>query len=138
MQLPVSSSLFYVVFMSNVFLVFRCSRYFGCFLAINQDQMWGIISRRIAHQSAILDVDDVIAAISSELTKPTIKDWVGSRTRISVKKLDATRSWRSHLPGTGVRLEGGLLKDESGNHLFLCMQRRGHACPICSIILSTC
>jgi len=71
------------------------------------------------------DPSDVIAAISSELSKATIKDWVGGGTQISVKKLDATRSWRSHLPGTGVKLEGGLLKDDAGNHLFLCMQRRG-------------
>ena len=40
-------------------------------------------------------------------------------------QLNANNSPRSHLPGVGIKLEGGLLKDESGNHLFLCMQRRG-------------
>ena len=94
-------------------------------LPSSQDQLWGIISRRVANESGLLDPDDVISTISSELSKPTIKDWIGNRTRVSVKKLNATRSWRSHLPGVGIKLEGGLLKDESGNHLFLCMQRRG-------------
>jgi hypothetical protein len=87
--------------------------------------LWGIISRRVANESGLLDPEDVISTISSELSKPTIKDWIGARTRVSVKKLNVTRSWRSHLPEAGVKLEGGLLKDESGNHLFLCMQRRG-------------
>ena len=108
-------------------VLFKCD----CFdddllsLTLNPDQLWGIIARRVGKESGILDPDDVISAISSELTKPSIRDWVGNQTRISVKKLDCTRPWRSHLPSTGVKLEGGLLRDGSGNHLFLSMQRRG-------------
>ena len=64
-------------------------------------------------------------AIQSELTKPTVKDWVGIQTRVEVKKMNATHSWRAHLPATGIKLEGGLLRDDEGNHMFLCMQRRG-------------
>lgn len=95
------------------------------FSANHLDQLWGILSRWIAHESGLLDPGDVMTAISSELSKPTMKDWIGHQTQVSVQKLDATRSWRSLLPGTGVKLEGGLLKDGTGNHLFLCMQRRG-------------
>ena len=65
------------------------------------------------------------AAIAHELSKPSIKDWIGPSTQVSVRKLNATRDWRNHLPSLGVKLEGGLLKDEDGNHLFLAMRRRG-------------
>ena len=65
------------------------------------------------------------AAIAHELSKPSIKDWIGPSTQVSVRKPNATRDWRNHLPSLGVKLEGGLLKDEDGNHLFLAMRRRG-------------
>lgn len=81
----------------------------------------------MANESGILDPDDCINAVRSELEKPTIKEWIGGSTRVSVQKLDATRAWRTQMPKTGVRLEGGLLKDDTGNHLFMCMQRRGQA-----------
>ena len=87
--------------------------------------MWGIISRRVGHQQQIQDVDDVMDAIRDELTKPTMRDWVGPNTVINVCKLDATRGWRDHIPSLGVKLEGGLLRDDEGNHMFLSMLRRG-------------
>lgn len=79
----------------------------------------------MAHESSIQSDADVVSIIQDELTKPTIKDWLGSGTRVAVRKLDSTRDWRNHLPALGVKLEGGLLKDDTGNHLFLSMQRRG-------------
>lgn len=63
--------------------------------------------------------------VLDELCKPSIKNWVGASSRIKVEKLDATRDWRAHLPSTGVKLEGGLLKDDTGNHFFMFLQRRG-------------
>lgn len=64
-------------------------------------------------------------AIKDELTKPSIKDWVGPTTTVNVRKLNNTRDWQNHVSSTGVKLEGGLLRDDEGNHLFLAMQRRG-------------
>lgn len=63
--------------------------------------------------------------ISEELRKPSIRDWIGTTTRVQVEKLDSTRAWRERIPALGIKLEGGLLKDEEGNHFFLSMQRRG-------------
>lgn len=72
-----------------------------------------------------MDVGDVMEAIRDELNKPSIKDWIGVNTQVHVCKLDSTRAWRDHIPGLGVKLEGGLLRDDSGNHLFMAMLRRG-------------
>lgn len=67
----------------------------------------------------------MISAINDELTKPSIRDWIGPSTHVNVRKLNCTRDWKDHVSGTGVKLEGGLLRDDEGNHLFLAMQRRG-------------
>lgn len=82
-------------------------------------------------ESDIQDPDDVAAAITSELSKPSMKDWIGPSTMVCVTKLDCTRDWRNHLPSLGVKLEGGLLKDDEGNHLFLSMRRRGCGSGVC-------
>lgn len=79
----------------------------------------------MGNESSLQDPGDVAAAITHELCKHSIKDWVGPATAVHVEKLNATRDWAGHLPNLGVKLEGGLLKDSSGNHLFLSMQRRG-------------
>ncbi len=39
--------------------------------------------------------------------------------------MNCTRDWRNHIPSLGVKLEGGLLKDDTGNHFFMTIQRRG-------------
>lgn len=81
----------------------------------------------MGHESSLQTPDDVAEAIRSELSKPSIKDWVGPTTTVNIRKLDCTRDWRNHLPSLGVKLEGGLLRDDEGNHLFLSMLRRGQA-----------
>lgn len=86
---------------------------------------WGIISRRVGCESNIQDADDVVRIITDELCKPSIKDWVGPSTRVRVEKMNCTRDWRNHIPALGVKLEGGLLKDDTGNHFFMTIQRRG-------------
>ena len=95
------------------------------------DQLWGIISRGVANRSELQNVEDCMDAIRSELSKVTIRDWLGSNVKVNVWKLNAVRAWRDHLPGLGVKLEGGLLRDDTGNHLFLSMLRKGMV-PICS------
>ena len=89
------------------------------------DQLWGIISRGVMNQSHLQDPEDAMAAIRAELTKPTIKDWLGSEVKVLVTKMDATLDWRKQIPSLGLKIEGGLLKDESGNHLFLSLLRKG-------------
>ena len=64
-------------------------------------------------------------AIREELSKPSIRDWLGTNVELNIWKLSATRDWRHTLPNLGVKLEGGLLRDDLGNHLFLSMLRRG-------------
>ena len=64
-------------------------------------------------------------AIRQELCKPSIRDWLGTNVEVNIWKLSATRDWRHTLPNLGVKLEGGLLRDDQGNHLFLSMLRRG-------------
>ena len=85
----------------------------------------GIISRRVGCEQNIQSADDVVSVVHDELSKPSIKDWVGCGTRLRVEKLDCTRDWRGHLPSLGIKLEGGLLRDDTGNHFFLSMMRRG-------------
>lgn len=89
------------------------------------DQLWGIISRGVMNHSHLQNVEDCMAAIRQELGKTTIRDWIGTNVKVNVEKLDSTREWRQHIPKLGVKLEGGLLKDDTGNHLFLSMLRRG-------------
>lgn len=89
------------------------------------DQLWGIIARGVCNQSQLQTIDDCMEAIRTELAKPTVKDWLGANVKVNVTELSATRDWRQHIPSLGVKFEGGLLKDDTGNHLFLNMLRRG-------------
>lgn len=97
---------------------------FGC----PADQLWGIIARGVCNRTELQNIDDCMEAIREELGKPSIKDWLGTNVRVNVQPLPATRNWRDHIPALGVKLEGGLLRDDSGNHMFLSMLRRGWGC----------
>jgi hypothetical protein len=104
-----------------------------------------VISRRVGCEQKIQTADDVVRVVSDELNKPSIKDWIGPCTRVRVEKMDSTRDWREHIPALGVKLEGGLLKDNTGNHFFMTMRRRGlgltkYSCPMwfLSPMLATC
>ena len=89
------------------------------------DQLWGVIARGVGNQSHLQNVEDCMDAIRQELCKPSIRDWLGTNVEVNIWKLSATRDWRHTLPNLGVKLEGGLLRDDQGNHLFLSMLRRG-------------
>ena len=89
------------------------------------DQLWGVIARGVCNQTELQNIDDCMEAIRVELAKQSIKDWIGANVVVNVKQLDATRAWRDHIPNLKVKLEGGLLKDDSGNHVFLSLLRRG-------------
>ena len=83
----------------------------------------------MSNEDSLQNDTDVIAAVKDELTKSSIKDWLGPQTKVLVSKLNCTRDWRQRLPSLGVKLEGGLLRDDTGNHMFLSMQRRGATMP---------
>ena len=85
----------------------------------------GLSVGEIGCESNLQDPQDVMTCIRDELGKPSIRDWLGTTTRLKVEKLDCTRDWRQHLPSTGIKLEGGLLKDNTGNHVFFSMRRQG-------------
>jgi len=110
---------------SNPFTIAFYVRIFKPFKTCPEDQLWGIISRGVGNQSQLLDVQDCMDAIHNELRKPSIQQWLRTNVQVNVRKLDATRDWRKHIPNLGVKLEGGLLRDQDGNHLFLSMLRRG-------------
>lgn len=64
-------------------------------------------------------------AIRKELSKQSVRDWLGTNVVLNIRKLSATRDWRNHIPSLGVKLEGGLLRDDTGNHMFLSLLRKG-------------
>ena len=92
------------------------------------DQVWGILSRRISHEDTLLDAASTIKVITRELHRPGVRQWIGSTTHVNVSKLDATYNWRDHWAPQGVKLEGGLLEDSSGNHAFIFLSRKGQVC----------
>lgn len=99
------------------------------------DQMWGVLARKLATEARLLTPDDAISCIRTVLTSPAIHSWIGSSTRISVKKLDRIRDWRTHFAQVGVKLSGGMLRDATANHLFAFMLRKGHG-PVDHTVLS--
>ena len=69
--------------------------------------------------------EDTVATIKAELSRPGVRAWLGSTTELHVEKLDVVRCWRDHWKSQGIGLEGGLLEDSTGNHVFLMMQNKG-------------
>ncbi|CAJ1406435.1 unnamed protein product [Effrenium voratum] len=82
------------------------------------DQLWGIISRRIANTDVLLNSQDTINTMLDELARPGLRNWVNCRA--SVTKLDVC-----HWQPQGVKLEGGLLEDSGANHSFTLLLRKG-------------
>ena len=87
------------------------------------DQLWGIISRRIANTDVLLNSQDTINTMLDELARPGLRNWVNCRA--SVTKLDVCHSWRYHWQPQRVKLEGGLLEDSGANHSFTLLLRKG-------------
>lgn len=92
------------------------------------DQLWGIIARRLASESKLLDPDDAVSCIARTLNLHTVKAWLGKNTLIEVSRMETVHDWRNHLPLFMVGLEGGLLVDSTANHLYVMMRRRGVLC----------
>ena len=91
------------------------------------DQLWGLIARRIASCDKLYSPASVITTITQELNRPSLRSWIGMNSKINCQKLDAVRTWRDQFQqAQRVGYSGGLLEDDTANHCYLMMLRRGH------------
>lgn len=93
------------------------------------DQIWGLISRRVARTDSLLNASDVVQCLQQELVRPGVRGWLGSTTEVHVEKLDVVRNWRDSWRAMGISLEGGFLVDSTANHVFVLMNRKGLILP---------
>ena len=56
------------------------------------DQIFGILARRIASEDRLMDPSDTIRIITTELSRPGLRSWIGNSTELHVQKLDAVRA----------------------------------------------
>ena len=56
------------------------------------DQLWGVISRRISCTDSLLTDEDTIQTIRSELSRPGVRSWIGSKCELHVEKMNCVRS----------------------------------------------
>ena len=90
------------------------------------DQLWGILARRIASTDKLYSPQSVIDTLLAELARPGLRSWLGADCEVHCEKLDCVRAWKGHFHTIQqVALSGGLLEDQSGNHCFIMMLRRG-------------
>lgn len=89
------------------------------------DQLWGIIARRLASSDKLQSTNDIVCEIAKELAKPGIKSWIGQYTEVVVELVENYHTWRDHIASIPIKLEGGLRDDDTANHLFLYLLRRG-------------
>lgn len=59
-----------------------------------QDQMWGLLSRRLGRSSRLLDSDSVCEILKDELAKPGLASFVNAKIIVSV--LRNYRNWKQH------------------------------------------
>ena len=90
------------------------------------DQLWGLISRRIASCDKLYSPKTVMEKITEELNRPALRSWIGLGCEIHCQSLDSVRAWKSHFFDVQrASYAGGLLDDSTANHFFLFMLRRG-------------
>ncbi|CAE6970633.1 unnamed protein product [Symbiodinium natans] len=66
----------------------------------------------------------MVKIVAAEASRPGLKRWLGEETLVKTMKTNSVRAWSAHLEQLRVGYEGGLLKDDTGNHFFLAMQVR--------------
>ena len=90
------------------------------------DQLWGLIARRISCCDTLYSPTSVISTILQELHRPSLRSWIGMNSEIHCEKLNAVHAWKGHFQTPQqVGFAGGLLEDDTANHCFLMMLRRG-------------
>ena len=63
---------------------------------------------------------------SRSCTGPSLRSWIGMNSEIHCEKLNAVHAWKGHFQTPQqVGFAGGLLEDDTANHCFLMMLRRG-------------
>ena len=122
---------FFMLYMTNILAKYKC-RVIGL-LNLRKahshsgiDQLWGLIARRISCCDTLYSPTSVITTILQELHRPSLRSWIGLNSEIHCEKLDAVRAWKGHFQTPQqVGFAGGLLEDDTANHCFLMMLRRG-------------
>ena len=90
----------------------------------SQDQLWGIVARRIASCDSLYHPDDVVKVLQHELATPNMRAWLGGPATVS--RILRCRFWKKHVQQhSAVSLYSGLRDDATANHFFLFAQRRG-------------
>ena len=69
--------------------------------------------------------DDLCRIFCEVLSKPTLKKFLGASTVVCARRLPVVRCWDKFLEGYKVNMHGGLLKDNTANHFFSFLARRG-------------
>jgi len=59
-----------------------------------QDQLWGLLSRRLGRSTDLLDAESACTLIRDELCKESLKKWINGSVFVSV--LRNYRDWKQH------------------------------------------
>ena len=60
------------------------------------DQLWGILSRRIAATDKLYSPHSVMEILLAELKRPALSAWLGRHCEVHCEKLDCVRGWKGH------------------------------------------
>ena len=60
----------------------------------NQDQLWGLLSRRLCRSTSMIDPDSVKQILEDELRQPSMKKWIGGSINVFI--LRKYRNWKEH------------------------------------------
>ena len=60
----------------------------------NQDQLWGLLSRRLGRSTSMVDADSVKSILQEELSKPSLASWIGGPVNIQIMR--KYRDWKHH------------------------------------------
>ena len=83
------------------------------------DQLWGLISRRIASCDKLYSPKTVMEKIIDELNRPALRSWIGLGCEIHCQTLDSVRAWKSHFFDVQrASYASGLMDDSTANHFF--------------------
>ena len=70
----------------------------------HQDQLWGLLSRRLSRSSSLVDAASVVSILEDELSKPSMQTFINGKVIVHV--LRKYRDWKQHVSlNAPVRLE---------------------------------
>ena len=62
---------------------------------VDQDQMWGLLSRQLGRDPSLVKTDSAVTIIRQELLKPGVKKWINGE--VQVHTLRTCRDWKAHI-----------------------------------------